>query len=542
MLGMTPRRPLTAWAPVPALACAIAIGCSSAAYRADADREVELILGDSRTSVLGDREQRVVRPEPEAAAPEAPHDPTVPPPATPTPVTVTTVDLTGAIAFAFRQNRDYLSRRESLYRQGLSYSLARFNFGPQFRSAVSHVWSDTESGIGSQRLAGSLGLGQILPTGGQLSLDSGLGSTWTERSLTSSTFDGLRHDAAISLNLAQPLLRGAGYSISHEALTQAERDLVYAIRDFELFRENFSITIARSFFDLVSQQQTLANEETNLRQATFDRRQSEALLQVDRSTEVEVYRAKRREIDAENRLLDARATFERARDQFKIALGMPTATAIEIASSDPPFAPVRHDPTSAIAAAKNNRLDLITEREQLDDAERAVQIAENNLLPELDLNLGVGFGADPDSSFAQSLPDRWNATASITMAVPLQQKAQRNGLRSAQIALDQARRSHAQTLDQVELEIKNQLRSLRSLEQQIELQRGQIQQEKRAVTVTEIRYEAGDLDNRDLLEARQALFNAQNALIQLSAQHFISRLTLTRDLGLLFVDDEGVWR
>ncbi len=527
--------------------CIAAVACSASAFVADADREVEQILGDGRTATLSQRQAQVVRPATAA-------EPTAPPPAkAPTPdapVDGTTspppeachVNLAAAIALAFQQNRDYLTRREGLYRQGLSYSLARFDYGPQFRSTVAHVWQDAEDQLSSQRLAGALGVSQILPTGGTLSLDSALGNTWTARTLSGNGFDGLHHDAGVTLNYAQPLLRGAGYAISHEAMTQAERELVYAIRDFELFRENFSITVARSFFDLRSQQQTLANEETNLKQATFDHRQAEALLQVDRNTEPEVYRAKRREIDAENRLLDARATFERARDQFKIQLGLPTATPIAIDPTEPPFEPVRYQPASAIPAALHNRLDLLTERERLEDTERALRIAEDGLLPQLDLNVGVSFGADPDSSFAQALPDRWNATAGLSMAIPLQRKPERNRYRSSQLALEQARRSHAELLDQVELEIENQLRSLRSLEQQIELQRGQIEQEQRAVTVTEIRYEAGDIDNRDLLEARQALFNAQNALIQLRTQHFINRLTLVRDLGLLFVDDEGTWR
>ncbi|MGE3172222.1 MAG: TolC family protein [Planctomycetota bacterium] len=485
------------------------------------------------------RSARIVRPEVEvepAPSPAAAPDPAVADPSGPM-----AVDLHGALALAVRHNRDYLSRHEALYRQGLSYSFTRFQFGPLFQSTIAHVWADQENALGVQRLSGNLGVSQILPTGGRLGADVLLGRDWFERTAGGGAFGDGQYDSALALTLRQPLLRGAGYEVSHAALTQAERDLVYAIRDFELFRENFSIGIARSFFDLVSQQQTLDNEETNLRQAVFDRRQAEALLQVDRVTEVEVYRARRREIEAENRLLDARATFERARDQFKIDMGLPIAAAIEIAPAEPPFEPVRFDPDSAVASARANRLDLITEQQRLEDAEREVRIAENAVLPQLDLDVGVGLGADPAGGFGAALPDEWNASIGITMALPLQRVGERNNLRSAQIALEQARRGYGLLLDQIELEIKNQLRNLRSLEQQIALQRGQIVQEQRAVTVTEIRFESGDLDNRDLLEARNALFAAQNALIQLQVQHFIARLQLLRDLGLLFVDDDGMW-
>ena len=96
--------------------------------------------------------------------------------------------------------------------------------------------------------------------------------------------------------------------------------------------------------------------------------------------------------------------------------------------------------------------------------------------------------------------------------------------------------------DQLDLDIRDALRRLKSIEERIALQEEQIVQEQAAVTVTQIRYESGKLENRDLLEARQALVNAQNALIRLKVEHFVARLTLQKDLGIFFVDDKGMWR
>ena len=62
------------------------------------------------------------------------------------------------------------------------------------------------------------------------------------------------------------------------------------------------------------------------------------------------------------------------------------------------------------------------------------------------------------------------------------------------------------------------------------------------MAINEIRYEAGELANRDLLEARQSLVDARNSLINLKADHFIRSLRLLRNLRLLFIDDEGMWR
>jgi outer membrane protein TolC len=109
------------------------------------------------------------------------------------------------------------------------------------------------------------------------------------------------------------------------------------------------------------------------------------------------------------------------------------------------------------------------------------------------------------------------------------------------IGLEQARRDLVLRQDQIDLDIRDELRRLKSTEERIELQKQQIAQEQRAVTVTQIRYESGKLENRDLLEARQALVDAQNALIRLKAEHFVGRLKLLQDLGVFFLGGNGMW-
>ena len=51
----------------------------------------------------------------------------------------------------------------------------------------------------------------------------------------------------ISLSVSLPLLRGAGRTVTREPLTQAERSLVYRLRSFELFRQDFTIQAAFAF-------------------------------------------------------------------------------------------------------------------------------------------------------------------------------------------------------------------------------------------------------------------------------------------------------
>jgi len=545
-----------------AASAAAAGGCHTPdGYVSQADSEVSGMLDKVQAEVLGDRVDDVRPPAPAAPpAPEPPPGP-IPPPgegietiaqeektagrATEADLTApldsaspdaVRLDLHTSLRLSVTSGRDYQNQKESLYLAGLSLSLTRYNFGPLLNGTVSYLWSDAEKASSSGTLAATLGLSQILPSGGTLAADG----------LVSASHQGAQDeddplfDSHVGVDLTQPLLRGSGYLVSHEALTQGERNLVYAVRDFELFREQYAIDIARDYYDLVSRRKRIANLEQSWRDAVFDRNKSEALRQVGRNEDQDVFGARRREIDAENTLIEARTDYKLALDDFKIALGLTTSTEVVVVDEEPPYRPVALDETSAVEVAQHNRLDLVTARERLEDVERSVDIAEDGLQPDLDLALSHGFSGN-NPVLSQAVPDSSQTTAALTLELPLNRQAERNAYRSSLVALDRARRDLQLTYDDVERDVRSQLRELRQIEQQTELQKDQIGQEQRAVAVMEIRYASGDVDSRDLLDARQSLVDAQNDLIDLQARHVIARLVLMRTLGVLFLGDDGMW-
>ncbi len=516
---------------IAAILVLMTVACSGSRYARDADREVAEILDVRTLEVLGARKDHVIRPrklsegENAKVAEFASNKPMI------------RVDLNKALQTAVQFNRGYLSRKESLFLSGLGFSLTRFNFGPLVSSTISYIYNDSEAAVGAHNSSANFNVSQILPTGGTLSFTSSVSGTWPEGGISSGQ-NSFGSSAGVALS--QPLLRGFGYEVSHESLTQAQRSLVYDIRDFELFREDFSIMVARNYFDLVGQKETLANEEKRYDEAELDRKKAVAIRSVDRATDQDVFLAQRRAIDSENSVINARADYDRAVDEFKITLGLPLEQKIIIVDAQPPFESVRLDVESAVKAAQHNRLDIHTTRDQLQDAIRALRISEDGLRPDLNLDVSAGLGGS-DTTFGRSLKDDYSYSAGISLTIPLQQKAARNSYRSTLLSLEQSKRNLTLTLDRLSLSIRDQIRQLQSQESRIELQGQQITQEMRAVAVSQIRYEAGELDNRDLLDARQALIDAENQLIRLKVQHFIGRLQLLRDLGLLFIDKQGKW-
>ena len=513
--------------------------CSPSWYAESADREVNGILTDYQAKVLADREGTVVYPKlvpPESQSEGA--DGSVVVDSSEPPRLVT---LNEALGLAFTASRDFKLQTESLYLEGLGYSLTRYNFGPILNSTISYLWNKSDGSPNSDTLAGTFGVRQILPTGGTVSLDSGLRTSALGAGSPIGAIDEGEIGSNVAISLRQPLLRGAGSEVAYESLTQGERNVVYAVRSFELFRQDFAIRVTGAYYQLVSRKLQLANDEQNYKDAVFDRKKAEALRQVDRYREEDVFLARRREVDAEDALLVARTDYQLALEDFRILVGLPRGTRIDIVDDQPPFEPVRVEPESAVAAATVNRLDLHTERDQLEDAERQVRLARNDLLPDLDLAASAGLEGS-GSSIRKALPDRDDANVGLTFTLPLDQQAERNSYRASLISLERSRRNLERFEDELRRDILNSVRELQQIEKRIQIQTDQIERERRAVAVTQVRYEAGDAETRDVLDARQGLTTAQNALIDLKVQHFTQRIQLLRNIGVFFVDDNGIWK
>ncbi|RKY19081.1 MAG: hypothetical protein DRQ55_11615 [Planctomycetota bacterium] len=548
-----------------------AAGCSASWFVEDADAEVAHVLDQADSKALAHREGWIEQPEQRAeeveqgpgaegsaetdaggaaaadiadgaGAPDddAPED--TPPDKTPARVPLTELTLENSLGSAFSTAREYITREEDLYLAGLGLTLTRFSFGPQLDSTVSYLWGNSEDGPSSHDARADFGVSQLLATGGTFSVATGLGTRRVGGPHLGDPDKGKSWDSNVDFSLSQPLLRGAGYDVAFEGLTQAERSILYAVRTFELFRQDHAISIIQQYFDLISQRTQLENTRGNYNDAVYDRDKTEALRRVERSKEEDLILARRREVDSRNALLVAENDYAFALDTFRVRLGLPETNEVVIGDESPPFEAVRLDAESAVDVALHNRLDLLTAAEQVEDSQRQVNVARNGLLPDVNLDLGYGLDGDGGTFGSATPPEDYRATAALTIDIPLQRLPERNTYRATLIAYQRAQRDYELLLANTERDVRDALRSLDQLEEQIELAEQQIRQDEKAVVLTLIRFESGDSEARDLLESRQSLVDARNALIQVQVNHFIARLLLYRNLGLLFIDESGSWR
>ncbi|MFM8274971.1 MAG: TolC family protein [Gemmata sp.] len=153
------------------------------------------------------------------------------------------IKLDQAIELGLFNAREYQDRREDLYLTALPVTLQRFNFAAQayFTEQVVRQSAGRELTNGGERWALNTagGINKLFPTGAMLMVQ-----------LANQVVIDLSGDkpqtsiSNLTLSLAQPFLRGGGYAVTLEGLTQAERNLLYAMRSYARFRKIFYVALA----------------------------------------------------------------------------------------------------------------------------------------------------------------------------------------------------------------------------------------------------------------------------------------------------------
>ena len=501
-------------------------GC--AAYQTDLSvRETDAILDGIGVQVDAERDE-ARKSSLEKARSEAP------PPEDPVP---SLVDLDEALRIAARENRTLLRARDGLVLSALALRNAQNDVGPRLSGTVRHV------------LAGSDRAEETLTTGATVSAVGTL-PTGAEARVTASgdkshgRDDGVDSDASGSVTaiLSQPLLRGFGPESAYEALTDAERQSLYDVRQFELSRQDLALLIQDSYYGLVTQKQVIRNRRSKLESLEFLKRRSERLFEMGRVSEVDKFRAAREYLTAENDLVDAQQQYDTALDRFKIQLGLTTSAKLDVVEEIPEPGRFDLDLRKAVEVALANRLDLMTARDQVDDAERRVRIREREVLPDLRLELS-GTRSSGARHVGDVAPlDRDDYGVGLALELPLDRVSERGALRAARVAEDRARRDLSLLEDTVILEVRAALRELRSAESSLAIQEQIVASEEKNVKIARLRFEEGTISNRDLTDALSSLADAQDRFVQEKANVETARVAMWRAAGLLAMNEDGTWR
>jgi outer membrane protein TolC len=388
----------------------------------------------------------------------------------------------------------------------------------------------------------ALGANWLLRTGAQLS------AAFTADFLQylSGNPGQLMTDSQLGATLVQPLWRGAGFKVTMENLTQAERSFLYQLRDFSRFKRDYAVQIATAYYGVLQARDAVRNSWRGLENFKRNVERERALADEGRRTDESVGLLKQNELNAETAWINAVRTYKQNLDQFKIQLGISTDARVTLDDQELLKLKIDHPNLAAEDAQKValvQRLDLYNFHDQLADAERKIPLSANRLRPQIDLVSGVGINGPQAPGWGAKFPDpaqyHWNA--GIHAELPFERTAERNAYRAALIGREQAVRQLAQKEDEVKLQVRNDWRNLDQARRNYDSAQLGVELSLRRVEEQELRAQVGRGTARDLADAQNDLITQKNLLTQALVGHTIARLQFWNDMGILFIKDNGQW-
>ncbi len=454
------------------------------------------------------------------------------------------INIPEALSRAIENNRSYQSRKERLYLSALALTGRRFDFEKQAFGRL-NAGGDRESDkdLRLDSNGNQLGFSQLLTTGGTVS------ATLANDMVRYFTGDPRRSITTVaSLNFMQPLLRGAGRAIVGENLTQAERNVIYEIREFGLFQQTFAVGIITQYVRLLQQQDQVRNAYRNYlrRKETSD----EATFKVEQGVmqRFQADQALQQQLNAKSGYIRAVQQYQDRLDEFKKQLNIPLGVHLVLNPSifqelkQVGLQLVEIDAVDAYHSAVENKLDILNAIDQFEDRKRKIKVAANALQADLKFVSDVSLQND-GADYTDFDPGDFKASAGLQLDLPFNRRSERNTYRTTLINFQSELRSLTITLDDARDAVREGLRSLQQLRRDYEIQKKALELalERTDDEIMQLLIETGKARIRDKLEAQDALLDAQNAVTRVVVDYFDARLKFLIDLGVLKMDQDRWW-
>ncbi len=232
------------------------------------------------------------------------------------------LDPLNSVDLSLVHSREYQTQFEAIYLNALALSGNRFEFDTQWSDTLTGGYTAAGQAPNDSRflaLTNRLGLSRNLARGGQFATSLANSFSWEFGSGPVSDAGG-----TVVAALTLPLLRGAGTYVRLEGLVQAERDLLFAVRDFARFRRRFYLEVVSSYFNLLGQVQAIRNTELNLQSLELNLIEHQELLARKMVSQIQVDQVFQDYQNGRLSLLSSEQQYADALDGFKLQLGLPT--------------------------------------------------------------------------------------------------------------------------------------------------------------------------------------------------------------------------
>ncbi len=350
----------------------------------------------------------------------------------------------------------------------------------------------------------------------------------------------------IILKVTQPLLRDFGSEINRARITIAKNNQRISTLEFRRALEEQIATVEQAYWQLVQAAREVRIQEDLLGETirTADILEARRRAGAD-VTRVQTSQAESAVASREAVLVRARSRVKDLSDEIKRRMGdpaYPTSGAVVILPSvDPLLDPLKFDPAEQFDTALKNRLELGQQQIRVDSAAIALDVAQNNILPQLNLVGQASFqgvSQDIDSAVEDSFDfHRPSSSIGLEFEIPFGNRLARSVLRRAQLQRGQAIEQYAGLIKQIEQDVSVGLREVDTSYDEIVKRRRAVFLAADSLRAIQQRREADEALTPTFvqleLDSQQTLANARAEEAQAIASYNVAISRLERAKGTL---------
>lgn len=333
-------------------------------------------------------------------------------------------------------------------------------------------------------------------------------------------------DVAFALNV--PLLRGAGREYTMDGVYsslfayETEQRSYYSQQEDTVLQTVTSVYAAiRSNMQIEMIRKQLAKLKEHLALVTIKEKSGVA-------SAIDLYRAEIRIKNVKNELSSFQEQHANNIDEVKNILAIPQSGDITL-TAPVDYQPVDIELEDALQIALDNRIEIEQSKRNIMESRRQVALAQNNLMPQLDLRLGYNlFGTD--ESF--ELPEN-NWTVTLNSDTDLFRSVEKDVYQQRRIQYRQAQLDETSLKERISQEVRAEVNSLEKQLQRIQIRKEQVGQTIGKLRLAESKFRYGMADNFDLIEAQTELQESQTNYLFERINYIIGTYRLRAALGTL---------
>lgn len=437
-----------------------------------------------------------------------------------------------AVAAAIAKNPDLIVNKRQVEQADLGVMAEENRYVPTWVTEAGYRFGSTPQlsvdgtrQISTNSLSFATGLSYVLPVGTQFSTSLDFGRTVRDSVVLGDL--GAAYDASFGVEVRQPLLRGFGVDVG-----RAERDIARNSAEGARVAQDAAVLdlttqVLRAYWSLWSAQQSLKIQQKALEIARQQLEDGEVRLEAGAISPAELTSLRAEIASAQEAVVEAEATIAQRSNTLAALIG---------ADPSQPLAVVNTPPTSSVALGFDESFSLAEKNSpalrqlqlELDSLGVRAEVADNNALPNLELvgsaqTVGLGYSA------TDALSDVGNSQiyyGGVRLELPLQNKQRTAQADQAAAAIEVAKARYAAARRDLRAEVASVTTAIETATRRLELARQSVEIAKESVEAQSARFDAGRATSFDVVNAIQALREAEFRAVSLEVELVQQKLAL----------------